>query len=167
MTYDIFEEKESLSDTKLHQEVVINIEEQMTNQVPEVISKKQASHVSETTSKRKSKPPGHLQDYYCNAISDVTKDVSYPISTYINYAKLSEEFTAYICAVNKYPKPCTYAQAKKIKEWLDAMEIEIYALKETNTWTVCSLPAGKEPIGCKWMFKVILNADGSLEWFKA
>ncbi|KAL1194794.1 Retrovirus-related Pol polyprotein from transposon TNT 1-94 [Cardamine amara subsp. amara] len=47
------------------------------------------------------------------------------------------------------------------------MEIEIDALEETNTWTVCSSPAGKEPIGCKWVFKVKLNADGSLERFKA
>ncbi|KAG7543242.1 Reverse transcriptase RNA-dependent DNA polymerase [Arabidopsis thaliana x Arabidopsis arenosa] len=116
---------------------------------------------------RKSRPPSHLQDYYCNVVPDVQKDVRYPISAYINYAQLSEGFTAYICAVNKYPEPCTYAQAKKIKEWLDAIEIEIDALESTNTWSVCSLPDGKKPIGCKWVFKVKLNADGCLERFKA
>ncbi|KAG7582883.1 Retrotransposon Copia-like N-terminal [Arabidopsis suecica] len=122
-----------------------------------------------TESKRQTRPPVHLQDYYCNAvpISDDMKDIRYPLSAYINYTQLSEEFTAYICAVNKYPEPCTYAQAKKIQEWLDAMEIEIEALETTNTWTVCSLPDGKKPIGCKWVFKVKLNADGSLERFKA
>lgn len=85
------------------------------------------------SSKRISRPPAHLADYYCNSVPDVQKDVRYPISAYINYAKLSAEFTAYICAVNKYPEPCTYAQAKKIQEWLDAMEIEIDALESTNT----------------------------------
>lgn len=70
------------------------------------------------------------------------KDVRYPISASINYAQLSEEFTAYICAINKYPEPRTYAQAKKIQGWIDAMEIEIDALEDTNTWTVCSLPDG-------------------------
>ncbi|KAG7543853.1 Reverse transcriptase RNA-dependent DNA polymerase [Arabidopsis thaliana x Arabidopsis arenosa] len=117
--------------------------------------------------KRKTKSPGYLQDYHCNAVPNVLKDVRYPISASINYAQLSEEFTAYICAINKYPEPRTYAQAKQIQEWIDAMEIEIDALEETNTWTVCSLPYGKKPIGCKWIFKVKLNSDGSLERFKA
>lgn len=47
------------------------------------------------------------------------------------------------------------------------MGFEINALEDTNTWIVCSLPEGKDPIGCIWVYKVKLNADGSLERFKA
>ena len=32
---------------------------------------------------------------------------------------------------------------------------------------MCSLPPGKVPIGCKWIYKVKLKADGSMERYKA
>ncbi|PKI38314.1 hypothetical protein CRG98_041294 [Punica granatum] len=47
------------------------------------------------------------------------------------------------------------------------MEEKIRALENNNTWTVETLPVGKQPIGCKWVFKVKRKADGSVERFKA
>ena len=47
------------------------------------------------------------------------------------------------------------------------MEKEIEALLANHTWEVVTLPTGKKPIGCKWVFKVKLKADGSLERCKA
>lgn len=47
------------------------------------------------------------------------------------------------------------------------MDEEIEALEVTNTWEICSLPPDKISIGCKWLFKVKFNADGSVERYKA
>lgn len=47
------------------------------------------------------------------------------------------------------------------------MGIEITALEENDTCLVCSLPDGKQAVGCKWVFKVKLNADGTFERYKA
>ena len=47
------------------------------------------------------------------------------------------------------------------------MGIEITAHEDNDTWLICSLPAGKQAVGCKWVFKVKLNADGTLERYKA
>ena len=33
-------------------------------------------------------------------------------------------------------------------QWKSAMNEEIQALQENNTWSLCSLPAGKQAIGC-------------------
>lgn len=68
----------------------------------------------------------------------------------------------YICAVAVHPEPTSFAQAKRFDEWLKAMNEE-----STDTWTVCSLPPGKHAIGCKWVYKLKFNADGTLERYKA
>ena len=47
------------------------------------------------------------------------------------------------------------------------MTEEHNALTKNQTWKVVTLPKGKKAIGNKWVYKVKLKADGSLEWFKA
>lgn len=47
------------------------------------------------------------------------------------------------------------------------MDAELAALHKTLTWDLVPLPAGKNLIGCKWIFKVKTNSDGSLERYKA
>ncbi|XP_019190296.1 PREDICTED: uncharacterized protein LOC109184713 [Ipomoea nil] len=47
------------------------------------------------------------------------------------------------------------------------MRAEIQALQDNNTWVLTELPPGKNPIGCKWVYKVKLKADGSIERYKA
>jgi len=47
------------------------------------------------------------------------------------------------------------------------MQAEIDALQLNNTWSEVVLPPGKRAISSKWVFKVKLNADGSLERYKA
>ena len=47
------------------------------------------------------------------------------------------------------------------------MDKEIQALINNHTWDVVSIPHGKKPIDCKWVYKAKYNADGSLERLKA
>ncbi|PKI31051.1 hypothetical protein CRG98_048558, partial [Punica granatum] len=47
------------------------------------------------------------------------------------------------------------------------MADEIRALEDTGTWTLQSLPPGKKPIGCKWVFKIKRRVDGTVERYKA
>jgi len=47
------------------------------------------------------------------------------------------------------------------------MDKEIQALDANNTWKVVSLPQGKKPIDCKWVYKPKYEVDGSLERVKA
>lgn len=43
------------------------------------------------------------------------------------------------------------------------MKKEIKALADTHTCDIVPLPPQKNPIGCKWVYKTKLKADGSLE----
>jgi hypothetical protein len=47
------------------------------------------------------------------------------------------------------------------------LKAEIDALEANNTWKLVALPPGKRAIDCKWVYKVKLKADGSLERYKA
>ncbi|MCO5571350.1 hypothetical protein L7F22_025088 [Adiantum nelumboides] len=47
------------------------------------------------------------------------------------------------------------------------MDEEMTALDVNETWELVSFPEGKKPIGCKWVYKVKHNADGSISRYKA
>ena len=51
--------------------------------------------------------------------------------------------------------------------WEEAIEAEYQALISMNAWALTTLPQGKKAIPCKWVFKRKLNADGSIERYKA
>ena len=40
-------------------------------------------------------------------------------------------------------------------------------LDENATWDLVQLPKDKKPIGCKWVYKVKHNMDGSVSMYKA
>jgi hypothetical protein len=47
------------------------------------------------------------------------------------------------------------------------MNTEIAALEDNHTWVITILPPNKVLIGCKWVYKVKLKVDGSIERYKA
>ncbi|MCO5571724.1 hypothetical protein L7F22_025471 [Adiantum nelumboides] len=47
-------------------------------------------------------------------------------------------------------------------KWEQAMDEEMAALDVNETWELVPLPEGKKSIGCKWVYKVKHNADGSI-----
>ncbi|MCH80898.1 retrovirus-related Pol polyprotein from transposon TNT 1-94, partial [Trifolium medium] len=64
-------------------------------------------------------------------------------------------------------EPHTVKQALKDPKWLAAMQDEFSALERNKTWTLVPLPANRKAIGCKWVFRVKENADGSINKYKA
>ena len=47
------------------------------------------------------------------------------------------------------------------------MKAELHALEENGTWSLTTLPHGKRAVGCKWVYKLKFQVDGSLEQHKA
>lgn len=47
------------------------------------------------------------------------------------------------------------------------MNEEIKALEANNTWSLVTLPPDKHCIGCRWMYKVKYNSNGSVDRYKA
>jgi len=61
-----------------------------------------------------------------------------------------------------HAKPKTTKQALSNPTWLAAMQVEFDALQDINTWTLVPLPSGRVPIGCKWVFRVKENPNGTV-----
>jgi len=57
-------------------------------------------------------------------------------------------------------EPASYKSTVKIPVWLQAMKEEVNALHAQSTWSLVSLPANKNLVGCKWIFKVKRHSDG-------
>uniref|UniRef100_A0A2N9IAK7 Reverse transcriptase Ty1/copia-type domain-containing protein n=1 Tax=Fagus sylvatica TaxID=28930 RepID=A0A2N9IAK7_FAGSY len=129
-------------------------------------------------SQRIHKPPGYLQDYHCNHASfapcssstmvpGTSSSTSYPLSHVLSYSKLSSQYKSFALIASTIREPSTYKEASKSPHWCEAMTAEITALEANQTWSLTSLPPGKTPIGCKWVYKVKLRSDGTLERYKA
>ena len=66
-----------------------------------------------------------------------------------------------------HSEPKTVTQALKNSDWFAAMQQEYDALLKNRTWDLVPLPSNRQAIGCKWVFRVKENADGSINKFKA
>ena len=64
-------------------------------------------------------------------------------------------------------KGTTLAVALQQDEWKKAMVAEYDALQRNNTWLLVPLAAGRQAIGCKWVYKTKENLDGIVQKYKA
>ena len=86
-------------------------------------------------------------------------------------------FGSHIDVVNKVKNllrqnfdPVTLEEAYKSYDselWQEAVNDEMDSLQSNKTWKLVDLPTGCKTIGCKWVLKRKLKADGSVEKYKA
>jgi hypothetical protein len=69
---------------------------------------------------------------------------------------------AYMTRVAEVREPGSYEEAAEDANWRTAMEEEMHALAENETWDLVDAPKGVTPIGCRWVYKVKYNADGAI-----
>ncbi|KAK4380828.1 Retrovirus-related Pol polyprotein from transposon RE2 [Sesamum angolense] len=78
-----------------------------------------------------------------------------------------DTYSLFVASLMALQEPRNYLEAMQHTEWQDAMKTELDALEHNCTWKLTPLSEGKRPIGCKWVFKMKLRADGSVERYKA
>ncbi|KAL0413631.1 UNVERIFIED_CONTAM: Retrovirus-related Pol polyprotein from transposon RE2 [Sesamum radiatum] len=65
--------------------------------------------------------------------------------------------------------PKTYGEAMSdidSDKWLEAMKSEMDSMGSNQVWTLVDPPKGVRPVGCKWVYKRKLGADGEGTAFK-
>lgn len=91
----------------------------------------------------------------------------HPIGNYVSFEKLSQDYRAFVTTLDSIKIPQNFYEAIQQPEWKTAVEEEIKVLEKNSTWEYSQLPEGKRPVGCKWIFSVKYNPDGSVNRYKA
>jgi hypothetical protein len=94
---------------------------------------------------------------------------------YVNTDKETEDFdtdhlerSLQVTAIEGgYKEPATYKEAARSPYWMEAIHTEYDGLVANNTWTLVPYRKGMSIIGCKWVFKKKLFADGTVDKYKA
>ncbi|GJU54271.1 zinc finger, CCHC-type containing protein [Tanacetum coccineum] len=101
------------------------------------------------------KIPNGTEDIGCSVVlEEVTKEIS--------------DQHSYCFNVEYDPK--TFEEAMKSQNvafWKEAINDEMDSILGNNTWVLADLPSGCKPHICKWIFKIKLKVDGTIEKFKA
>ena len=64
-------------------------------------------------------------------------------------------------------KPPSYKIAAQYRQWCSAMDEEFDALTRQGTWVLVPPSPTQNVVGCKWVFKLKHNSDGSINRYKA
>ncbi|CAH9074985.1 unnamed protein product [Cuscuta europaea] len=123
-------------------------------------------------------PSVKLRDYTTNTViisspspakptPQLSSGTPFPIAHYISCSKFSDSHRAFLAAVTAGQEPHNIREAYTHEGWRDAMNSEIQALEANRTWTMVRLPPGKRALGCRWVYKIKYNSDGTIERLKA
>ena len=65
-----------------------------------------------------------------------------------------DEYAANKCEIDEIKEPKNFNEACVLPEkdfWFEAMQEELQAIDENDTWELVDLPADRKTIGCKWV----------------
>lgn len=119
--------------------------------VPSRPTKPPPPPLPQRASTRTKHQPTKLADYHCLLPPSLSK---HHHSNFLNYSNLHSKSLHFINSIDKLVAPYTYFQASKHPKRVEAMNKELQALEDNNTWTLTTLPTGKSVIGRKWVFRI-------------
>ena len=88
---------------------------------------------------------------------------SHRVTTLPSYLRDFHCFSAFA----SLQEPQTFHEASSNPLWQQAMKEELDALHKTGTWDLVDLLSRKSTIGCKWVYKIKTQSDGTVDLYKA
>jgi hypothetical protein len=82
------------------------------------------------------------------------------------YSCYSSSFTFFLAFIHCLSEPSFYKEEILDPLWQQAMDEELYTSHKINTWDLIHLPPDKSVDGCRWVYKIKTNYDGSIERYK-
>lgn len=102
----------------------------------------------------------------------VTPAVTPPIRTHPMLLRPNPKPKKFAYVINTKPnylvtEPKSVKQAIPYAEWRVAMQEELSALTQNQTWSLVPRPLNKNVIGNRWIFRIKRHADGTIDRYKA
>ena len=92
--------------------------------------------------------------------------VKYPIDR-LSSDGFSAHHYAYTVKILEELEPTCFKEVARKRNREAAMDEEMAVLDANHTWELMPLPHDKKAIGCKWVYKVKHNIDGSMSRYNA
>ena len=108
-----------------------------------------------------------LSDDLPIALCKGKRQCTHPISSFGSYNHLSSHSCSFIASFDSISLPNKVSETLAHPSWCSAMIEEMDALTDNGTWDLVRLLVGKKAIGCRWVFTVKVNLDGSIARLKA
>lgn len=148
------------------------------NTQEEILSQNLETHIDmgHSRPKRDRMQPKQLDDFivdlppsidHAHTTSTQVASTVHPISNYLSYKIFSKTHKTFLAAITTNDEPKNFKQAIQNPKWIEAMKKEIQALEQNDTWTIKSLPEGKQAIDSKWVYKIKYKPNGDIERYKA
>ena len=94
----------------------------------------------------------------------LSSKVKYPMNNFVSYHRLSESNKSFVNQLSTIVIPNNVQEALTDPRWKNAMNEEMKALQQNETWELVDCPSGKKPVGCRWIYtvkyKVLLRIMG-------
>ena len=90
------------------------------------------------------------------------RQCTYPISSFVSYDHLSPSSFSFVASLDRVSIPKTVQEALSHPGWRNAMIEYMNVLDANGTQDLVNLQTGKKSIGCKQVFVVKVNSDGSV-----
>ncbi|KAL0463264.1 UNVERIFIED_CONTAM: Retrovirus-related Pol polyprotein from transposon RE2 [Sesamum latifolium] len=109
-------------------------------------------------STRLTSKPTWLNDFDCSfsTSTKLVQDIS-----------VAPSYRCFVDCLSVLQEPSTFTEAQQNDEWRKAMQSEVEALERNGTWELVQAPTDKKTIGCRWIYKLKLKPDGTVERYKA
>ncbi|KAL5789565.1 hypothetical protein ACOSQ2_004453 [Xanthoceras sorbifolium] len=113
-------------------------------------------------SSRHTGPPARLRDYVCSTVSSAQS----PPCCLVRL-EVRDFHWLILSLTTDIPLHIVVLLLRSVKLLNPNLIPRLPLILTNGTWSLIPLPAGKSPIGCKWVFKIKHRSDGSIERYKA
>ena len=97
----------------------------------------------------------------------VVTGIPHPLPHVLTYDRLFPIHWSFTTSISTVKKPTSFTQSVKDPKWCLAIDEELRVLHDNDIWSLQPLPLNKKLVGCKWVYKIKFNLDGTVQRYKA